>query len=159
MKLLTYAITPFILSATIIVVALAPLACNHGGAASCQPQTVGCVIVGSLVDCTGVNSLGTAVTQLTPVVTRLINGATNPDGSVNWTSIESKLEQLAWQYGICVIAEIWNTYVNGGAGSGSAVATKLTAHINTSDFKTEFDRIRAHVAPGYAIKLSAGGVL
>lgn len=163
-KIITYLAVPFVLALTISFISITPLACS-GGAAQCNPVTVGCVIAGSLVDCTGVTSLDTAVPVVEPIVANLIDGARNADGSINWPSIESKLESLAWQYGMCVIAEIWNDLVNGGGGSGSgsrsgsAVTAKLKTPLDTGDAKKEFDRIRAHVAPGYAFKLKSGGTL
>jgi len=161
-KIVTYTFIPFVLAITMILVSLLPIACNHGGAASCQPTSIGCVIIGSLVDCTGVNSLDSAVALETPVVIKLINSARNADGSVNWTAIQGQLEQIAWQYGVCVIADIWNTLMNSPSGSGGS-ATALQANssppLDPKDLKQEFDRIRAHVMPGYAIKLKSGGTL
>jgi hypothetical protein len=120
-------------------------------------QSAQCVIEGAVVDCTGVSSLSSTIAVVQPLVEGLLASALQPDGSIAWSSIESQLVDLALQYGTCVLAEIWNSYMHGtlpggsAAGSGSKLAR---AHLVPDDFAREFDRIRARVAPGRKFKTS-----
>ena len=126
--------------------------------ANCQDpknaQSAACVVEGAAVDCTGVASLASTVAVVRPIVEKLIASATQPDGTIKWSSIEQQIVDLALQYGTCVIAEIWNAYTSGTAlGSGSA-ATLARTRISPADFAAEFDRIRARVAPGRTFRTS-----
>src|ERR1700751_3635472 len=100
-----------------------------------------CIVSGSVVDCTGVSSLQTAVTVFEPIIAKLITSpeAQLPDGSINWSSIEQQIVNLALQYGACVVAEVWNDLVGNGAHVLAVRAPQL---------KKEFERIRARIAPG-----------
>lgn len=128
-----------------------------------------CIVEGAVVDCTGVSSLSTAVAVVGPKVDGLILGATQANGTIAWTSIETQIVELAYQYGACVIAEVWNAYTSGaapaavvattggGAGSGSAAVAAAPifiprAKVAPADLAAEFDRIRAKVAPGRKFK-------
>ncbi len=116
-----------------------------------------CKVDNALVDCTGVTSLASAVDVVTPLVENIVKNATNADGSINWTSVEQQVLQLAWQYGICVVAQVWNNLFGGPASTN--VALKAGAHPgHWADAKASFDRIRQKVAPGYAVKLQGGSL-
>ncbi len=137
-----------------------------------------CTIVNAIVDCTGIKSLDSVVAEATPKVLGLLAIARNADGSINWPAIESQLLQLAWQYGMCVIAQIWDTYfgqppsagsgvppdagvviVDAGVGSGSSTPTTPNARPRLADpaaAHAEFNRIRARVAPGTGFKTKGG---
>lgn len=118
-----------------------------------------CKIDNALVDCTGVSSLTSAVEVVTPLVENIVKSATNPDGSINWSSVEQQGLQLSWQYGICVVAQVWGNLF-GGKAESSVATMKLKLHPQRSEeAKASFDRIRQKVAPGYTIKLQGGGAL
>ena len=143
-----------------------------------DPKNAGsaeCNVINAVVDCTNVSSLATGVAAATPIVEALISGARAADGSINWAGIETELVDVAEKYGMCVVSQIWNDYVNPptpapaptpGAGSGSGSAAPLPPaqlaggkmKLVPSDAKAAFNRIRAKVAPGKGFKV-AGGTL
>ena len=144
-----------------LLVLLAQLSCTSTTATCQDPKnasSVECVVVGAVVDCTGVSSLASAVAVVGPIVDNLLSAAIQADGTIAWAGIEPQLVTLGLQYGMCVIAEIWNNYVNGvpprGIGSGSALVAH--ARIVPTDLAAEFDRIRAKVAPGRKFKTARG---
>lgn len=122
---------------------------------SCQdPKNAGsaaCVVSGAVVDCTGVSSLSTAVAVVEPIVEKLIGTARQPDGSINWASIEQQIVDLALQYGACVVAEVWSDLMGNGTRAVSA-----GSGLSPDGLKKEFDRIRARVAPGRTFAVGAG---
>ena len=126
------------------------------GGANCQDpknaSSTACVVEGAIVDCTGVSSLPTAVAAAEPVVVKLIVSAKQADGSINWGGIEQPLVDVALQYGPCVLAEIWSDLM----GNGTRTAVAGSPHIAPDELKTEFDRIRARVAPGRTFNVGAG---
>jgi hypothetical protein len=128
------------------------------GALNCQDpknaQSTSCRVVGDIVDCTGVSSVATGVEVVEPIVAKLIESAKQPDGSIKWSLIEPQLVDLGLQYGTCVIAEIFEGRMHGGAGP--TMLARSTAVQN--DIAQEFDRIRARVAPGRKVKV-AGALL
>lgn len=127
-----------------------------GGGGNCQdPKNAGstaCVVEGALVDCTGVSTLPAAVAAAEPVVVKLIASAKQSDGSINWGGIEQQLVDVALQYGPCVLAEVWSDLM----GNGTRTAVAGAPHIAPDELKTEFDRIRARVAPGRTFNVGAG---
>ena len=168
---------PQIATSALLVAVVATLVITQpscGTAANCQDpknaQSAACVVKGAIVDCTGVSSLPSAVAVVTPIIERLIVSATQSDGSIQWSSIEQQIIDLALQYGTCVIAEIWNGLMNhggGGSGSGSAIASGSGSGASagsalarprpsSADLAKEFDRIRARVSPGRQFKISGG---
>jgi hypothetical protein len=147
-----------LLVAVVGVLAVAPMSC--GGALNCQdPKNTGsvaCVVGGAVVDCTGVSSLPSAVVTVTPIVEKLVAAAHQPDGTYKWSaSIEQQLVDLALQYGMCVISEVWNqlTSPSPAAGSGSVLVARAAPSAALTE---EFDRLRARVAPGRQFKTSRG---
>lgn len=158
------------------IVALAIVAIATIASPSCGPgvdcrdpnnaQNAKCIVQGALVDCTGVSSLSSAIAVVEPIIQNLIASALQPNGTINWPAIEQQIVDLALQYGMCVVAEVWNKYMHGGSGSGSAVGSGTGSGSNLgqprlaqpspADFTREFDRIRARVAPGRAFKTSGG---
>lgn len=154
--------------AVVVTVGISQAAC--GGSLNCadpkNAQSFACVVEGSVVDCTGVSSLPSAVSVVTPIVVKLIASARQVDGSINWPSIESQVVDLALQYGMCVVAEVWNDLMNGGGGgSGSAPApvpalaagsSTALPKLSSTDLAKEFDRIRSRVSPGRQFKTSGG---
>jgi hypothetical protein len=161
-KVLGYALVPFILAAAMIFVSLAPLACSGTSTQCKDPASPDCTVLSALVDCTGVKSLDTAVAEATPLVLGLVSSARASDGSINWSSIESRLVQLAWQYGMCVIAEIWNMYFSSvppppvDAGIDGSAATQLKLSTDPVAAKAAFERIRNRVAPHTSFKTKGG---
>jgi len=160
-----------LLVAVAAVVGISQVSC--GSSLNCSDpknaQSFACVVEGSVVDCTGVSSLPSAVSVVTPIVQKLIASAQQPDGSINWPSIESQVVDLALQYGMCVVAEVWNQLMNGGgggSGSGSAPApapalaggsgAAPSPKLSPTDLSKEFDRIRSRVSPGRQFKISGG---
>lgn len=164
--------------AVVLCAALALPSCN----VNCQdPQNASstkCTVIGATVDCTGVSSLPTAVAVATPIVTKLIGGARQADGSVNWTSIEQQIVDLGLQYGGCTVAQVWDDLMTNGASASTSTSTSTTTGIpatpSTSqtpkivaaapslapdDLKKEFDRIRARVAPGRTFTVRGGKAL
>jgi hypothetical protein len=164
----------------LVSVALTPLACKTSTSCS-DPKNAAsaqCNVLNALVDCTGVKTLDATIAEVAPAVISLIGTARNADGSINWPSIEPTLIQLAWKYGMCVIAEIWNDYfgptsvpidagVVADAGSaatpvdaGSAVPVPVPAikklRVDMQAAQAEFERIRARVAPGTHFKVKTG---
>jgi hypothetical protein len=138
-----------------------------GSSLNCQDPknatNVACVVEGAVVDCTGVTSISSAVSVVTPIVEKLVASATQSDGSIQWSSIEQQLVNLALQYGMCVVAEVWNQLMSppapgsgGGAGSGSGSALVARRALPSASLAAAFDRIRARVAPGRKFKISAG---
>jgi hypothetical protein len=165
----------------VVAVAIGILQLSCGSAANCQDpknaQSAACVIEGAVVDCTGVSSLASAVAVVQPIVDKLLVSAVQLDGTIAWAGIEGQIISLALQYGTCVIAEIWNFYINGGplpgsgsgSGSGSAVGSGsgsatpppptgllAKAKVSSADFTAEFNRIRAQTAPGRSFKTRGG---
>lgn len=139
-----------VVAGLIIGFSLAPLACS-GTIINCQdPKNAGsvkCTTVNAVVDCTGISSLSSAVTELGPVFAGIIQSATS-SGGINWGTITGQLEGLASAWGMCIFAQIWSDYFGAGAKPAEL----------TSDIKAHFDEIRAKVAPGTAFKVK-GGVL
>lgn len=154
--------TSALLVAVVVVLAIAPTSC--GSSLNCQdPKNVGsvaCVVEGAVVDCTGVSSLPSAVAVVKPVVEKLVASALQPDGTIKWSSIEQPIVDLALQYGMCVVAEVWNHLMTPSpvvAGSGSALVMRGTsASASSASFTEEFNRLRARVAPGRQFKTSGG---
>jgi len=137
----------------VFLVLIAQLSCASTTATCQDPknaQSAACIVEGSVVDCTGVSSLPSAVAVVEPIVQKLILSAMQPNGTVNWTAIEPQLIDLALQYGTCTVAEVWNSYGSEPAGS-ARVARALPA-----GFAAEFDRIRAKVSPGRKFKTNVG---
>src|ERR1700674_4444827 len=102
---------PQIATSALLVAVVATLVITQpscGTAANCQDpknaQSAACVVKGAIVDCTGVSSLPSAVAVVTPIIERLIVSATQSDGSIQWSSIEQQIIDLALQYGTGVIA-------------------------------------------------------
>jgi hypothetical protein len=141
-------------SLLLVLLSLSGLCTLSSCGPNCQdPKNAGsttCVVSGAVVDCTGVSSLSTAVAVVEPIVEKLIGTARQPDGSVNWASIEQQIVDLALQYGACVVAEVWNDLMGKGT---RAVAAGTSA---PDDLKNEFERIRARVAPGRTFAVGAG---
>ncbi len=161
----SFTVAPFLIGLVVVLLTLLPIACSS--TSKCKTSTSpGCNVVNALVDCTGVKTLDAAVAEATPQVISIVDSARSSDGSINWSGIEDKLVQLAWKYGMCVVAEIWNDYFGtvppappGDAGVGSgAVATKLKLTTDPTAARAAFDQIRAKVAPGHSFKVK-GGVL
>jgi len=117
-----------------------------------------CIVEGAVVDCTGVSSLPSAVAVVEPIIVQLITSARQPDGSINWVAIEQQIVDLALKYGTCVVAQVWNDLMGkinpSIAGSGAA-----DLKLSPADLKTEFDRIRARVAPGRTFAIPGGKTL
>lgn len=169
-------LAPKLAASALLVAAFATVGISCGSSLNCSDpknaQSFACVVEGSVVDCTGVSSLPTAVAVVTPIAQKLIASAQQPDGSINWSAIESQFVDLALQYGMCVVAEVWNQLMNGGggggsgSGSGSAPApTPMVAagsgtaplpKLSSTDLAKEFDRIRSRVSPGRQFKTSGG---
>ncbi len=153
-----------IASLLVVLVALGTLpSCNTNCQDPKNASSAQCIVSGAVVDCTGVSSLPSAVTVVKPIITKLIASAQQPDGSINWSSIEQQIVDLALQYGACVVAEVWSDLMGSGtlvavgsAGSGSAAAGSAAALPSPDDLKKEFDRIRARVAPGRTFAVGGG---
>lgn len=154
-----------VVSPAVLVIALlfASVSCK----ANCKdPKNAGnaaCIIQGAIVDCTGVSNLQTGVDIVTPIFQSLIDNATDSSGHIVWSSITSQALQLAWKYGICVVAQVWNGFFPPTTRVG-AVPTKfrLKATITPAaraEAMHQFDVIRQQVAPGHQIKLLGGGSL
>lgn len=123
-----------------------------------DPKNAGnlqCVVKNAVVDCTGVDSLSSAIAVITPIIENGVKVATNPDGSINWTSVENLGLQLAWKYGLCAVAQVWNNLFGGPASTNTGM--KLVAG-RWPQAKASFDRIRQQVAPGYTVKLTGGAL-
>ena len=142
--------------AIIAMIGVAQMSCNTNCQDPKNASSVACVIEGAVVDCTGVSSLSSSIAVVQPIVDQLIASAIQADGSIVWAPIEGQIVDLGLQYGTCVIAEIWNNYVN-GVPPGSAAGTR--ARLSTADLVAEFERIRAKVAPGRKFKIAGGGLL
>lgn len=143
----------------LVVVASIGMACNTNCKDPKNAQSAACVVEGAIVDCTGVSSLPSAVEVVSPIVGKLIGSAAQADGSISWPLIEPQLINLALQYGMCVLAEVWNKLTGGGgAGSaGSAGSAVLSSRrVSTNGAAAAFERIRARVAPGRQFKTSSG---
>lgn len=145
-----------LLVAVVAAVAVVPTSC---GSLNCSDpknaSNVACTIENGVVDCIGVSSLPPAVAVVTPVVEKLVASARQPDGTITWSSIEQQLVDLALQYGMCVVAEVWNQLTSSPpAGSGSALVVARTPA--SASFAEEFNRLRARVAPGRQFKTSRG---
>ena len=129
-----------------------------GALSSCDPNcqdpknanSATCKVIDTAVNCTGVSSLPTAVAVVEPIIQKLLaTAARQPDGSINWPSIEQQLINIAIQYGMCVVAEVWSDLMGG-------VAVLAGARLAPDDLKQEFDRIRARVSPGRTITVTSG---
>lgn len=165
------ATTAALVAAAVLLVVMTP-SCNK---LNCQDpknaSNIACVIDGAVVDCTGVTNLQSAVAVVTPIVEKLVFGAMQADGTINWKSIEGSLINIALQYGMCVLSEVWDQLMNGGgggsgssgsasgSGSGSAPAPSARPRLAPADLAQEFDHIRAKVAPGYKFKTASGKTL
>jgi hypothetical protein len=164
-----------LLVAAVAALAVVPASCTGG--LNCKDpknaQNIGCAIDNAVVDCTGVTSLPSAVTVVTPIVEKLIASALQADGTIKWSAIEPQLIDLALQYGMCVIAEVWNQLMNGGgggsgsgsgssggsgSGSGSGSAMVARGALPAASLAEEFNRLRARVAPGRQFKTSKGAL-
>jgi hypothetical protein len=113
-----------------------------------------CIVSGSVVDCTGVSSLQTAVTVVEPIVVKLITSpsAQQPDGSINWPAIEQQIVNLALQYGACVVAEVWNDLM----GNSPQALAVTGPRLSSNDLKKAFENIRARIAPGRTFIVGGG---
>jgi hypothetical protein len=145
----------------IVVVAFLGMSCNTNCKDPKNAQSAACVIEGAVVDCTGVTSLPSAVAVVSPVVDKLVDSATQANGSINWPSIEGQLVNIALQYGMCVLSEIWNQLTGGGgagsAGSaGSATLSSSSRRAPLNGAAEAFERIRSRVAPGRQFKTLSG---
>ena len=157
---------PQVAISTLLVVAVVAIAIMQTscGSLNCQdPKNAGnvaCVIENGVVDCTGVSSLPSAVAVVTPIVEKIVASAQQPDGSFKWSSsIEQQIVDLALQYGMCVVAEVWDqlTSPSPAAGSGSALVARASpSSAETAALTDEFNRIRERVAPGRKFKTSRG---
>lgn len=150
----------------VVMLGITQLSCNTNCQDPKNASSVGCVIENAVVDCTGVSSLATGVAVVQPIVDQLIASVTLADGTIVWATIEQQIVDLGLKYGTCVIAAVWNNYVNGippaVAGSGSAVpaiaagsGVLAKTRFSAADLSAEFERIRAKVAPGRKFKIGA----
>jgi uncharacterized membrane protein YgcG len=159
----------------VVVTSLAVVPVSCGSSTNCQDPknagNIGCVIEGAIVDCTGVSSLPSAIAVVTPIVEKLVVSALQPDGSIKWAAIESQLVDIALQYGMCVLAEVWNHLMSGGGGgsgggpgsgagsagsAGSAGPRVARKALPAASLAAEFDRLRGRVAPKRQFKTSKG---
>lgn len=155
----------------LISVGITSLSCGSNCKDPQNAMNAQCVVDGAVVDCTGVSSIATAIPVVQPILDGLLASALQPDGTIAWALIVPQLVTLAFQYGMCVVAEIWNAYVNGiapgaGSGSGSAIEPNIVrpsflarVKISPATFAAAFDQIRAQVAPGRKFKVRSGATL
>lgn len=154
---------------------------SSGCKAHCSdPKNAGsteCKVINGIVDCTGVSSLSTAVDELGPIAAGVLSAATGPTGAISWSAAEPQLLQLAWKYGTCALAQVWDDLTgqspNSGQGSASAVVTtagsnaptskmgvryggKVLPKFDAAQMNTEFESIRAKVAPGQSFRIASG---
>jgi|SRR5271154_149685 len=119
-----------------------------------------CIAEQALTDCTGLDV--TSVTAPASTTVRgHIEGARALDGTINWSSIETQLENDVIKFGGCVLANVFSDLIYGvpTSGSGSAVAGPgSAAPLPTAGAQAEFTRLRAKIFPGRTFK-TAGGVL
>lgn len=154
------------------LIGLSQLSCGSNCSDPQNAMSAQCVIDGAVVDCTGVSSISSAVSIVQPILDGLLASALQPDGTISWALIGAQIVTLGFQYGMCVISEIWNAYMNGvapGSGNGSAgsAATPSIAKpsflarvkLTPADFAAEFDQIRSQVAPGRKFKVRSGATL
>ena len=160
-----------------LTVGIPSLSCGSNCKDPQNAMSAQCVVEGAVVDCTGVSSISSAVSIVQPILDGLLASALQPDGTISWVLIGPQIITLAFQYGMCVISEIWNAYMNGvapGSGSGSAgsgsagsgaepsiVRPSFLARVKLTpaDFAAEFDQIRSQVAPGRKFKVRGGATL
>jgi hypothetical protein len=174
-------ISTILLVLMIVSIAIFQPACKVNCQEAKNATNAQCIVEGAVVDCTGVTSLASTVIVVEPIVERLIASAKQADGSINWSSIEQQIVNLALQYGTCVIAQIWNDLMTTGSGSGSGSAVAASGSgsgsavvasgsitgsgagsaailarpiLKPADLAAEFDRIRAKTAPGRKFKIS-----
>jgi len=160
------------------IISVAALSC--GGTNCADPKngsSAACVAENALVECAGSDVAG-AITQFTPAVEAIVQHGLNPDGSINYTSIEGDLITAVAKYGWCVVSAVFDHYIhppgtnvatgsgsavspgsNVSTGSGSAVAAKLTGPSPTpAAAQDAFHKLRAKVAPQLKVH-TAGGTL
>lgn len=134
------------------IVSAAALSCS--GVDCKDPKnagSAGCVIEKAVVDCTG-GDVTAAVAKYGPVVTDIVKSAPRKtDGSIDWGSIASKIEQAAKDYGVCVVASVFSHYV-----LGKVTAEQGSGAINKDDAKAGFDQLRNQLWPGKTFKTPDG---
>ena len=104
------------------------------------------------------------IAQYTPAVEDIIAHGLNPDGTLNYATIENDLVTAVAKYGWCVVSAVFNHYMNPpavvavGSGSGSAaMQAKAVKPAPTPDAaKDAFTKLRAKVAPGLKIHTTGG---
>lgn len=116
-----------------------------------------CVIENGVVDCTGISSLSTGVSEVTPIVQQLVKDHTDPTtGKIDFASMTPDLLQLAWKWGICIVAQVWNGFFP----SSPNVATTLEGvHLDATALSAahdEFNLVKQKLSPGYLIKVNGG---
>jgi hypothetical protein len=178
MPMRTHVITSSPRSVVLIIIAIFALSVSCSGVDCKDPKNASsatCVVENIVVDCTGVSSLPAAVAVVEPIVVNLVETARQADGSINWPAIEPQLVQIALQYGMCVVSEIWQHIINltptptsidagvtptppSDGGVPQSPPTRFKRSIDPISARAAFERIRAKVAP-HATFATTGGKL
>ena len=148
-----------------ILAVTAPSSC--GGSVNCNDPAhaldATCVAQNILVECAGSDVAG-VITQYTPTVDDIIQKGLQPDGSINWSLIETDLISAVARYGWCVVSAVFDHYMNPAptVGSGSAVAAVAggtAKHPTPAAAKDAFNKLRAKLWPQARFKTSSGRTL
>jgi hypothetical protein len=119
----------------------------NAASASCTAQRV-------LEDCTA-STWTDAILKYGPQVADIIHGAKhNPDGSVDWSSIDGPLVTAVGTFGQCVVADVFGKIIFSKSvvvGSGASTITPAAA-------RQAFEDLRAKHFPTKSFK-TAGGTL
>lgn len=111
-----------------------------------------CSTINGSVECAGSDFEG-AVSKFGPVVEDIIHGGLKPDGSVDYSSIESKLIDAGYKYGGCVLSYVFSNYIfNKHAPAPGQPVTAPTP----DEAKATFAKLRANLWPGMQFKTPAG---
>jgi hypothetical protein len=88
------------------------------GAAGCgvcsepmRRNSVACVVIRSVVDCT-TDSVVSVLPQFLPIVLALVQSLTGADGTVDWDRLGQAFLALGIRDGICILTAIENQYLS-----------------------------------------------
>jgi hypothetical protein len=117
----------------------------------------------ALLECAGSDVAG-VITQYTPVVEQIVQHGLNPDGTINYSSIEGALVTAVAKYGWCVVSSVFDHYMNpplatAGSGSSNAKLTPPTPAPTPEAAKDAFAKLKARVAPSLHVHTATGATL
>lgn len=151
----------------ILVIGLAIMYAFACGGVDCKDpknaSSAACVTQTAVVECAGGDLTG-AIAQYTPAVETIVSHGLNPDGSINYSAIETDLITAVAKYGWCVVSNVFDHYIHpavppAGSGSGSAMLAKAGPPAPTpAAAKDAFERLRAKVSPTLKFHTPSGNL-